>query len=319
MTAPAISVVLCTYNGERYLPELLDSVQQQSMAPSELIWCDDQSTDATPQIAEEFIKSAPFPVRFSVNSENLGPMLNFGHALTRVSGTHVALCDQDDFWLPEKLEKLTGYIADKTTKLVYSDSLLVDENLESLGQTFLEQRGNRHPRKDSLPFLLFQNTVSGCVSMFDAGLLSIALPIPDDAIMHDRWVTLFASDCGEVKHINEVTTLYRQHGGNVIGGNDRYTPQSLHEAGIPFGLWRKAGRLFTASANQAIALQDRLKNSSVQTPEPLSALVKALGESRSELWRTCRRFDIQRGDWIRNLYFNLGLFAHAPDRLIRNE
>lgn len=319
MTAPAISIVLCTYNGERYLPELLDSLLKQTLLPAELIWCDDRSSDATQEIAAEFRGAAPFPVEFSVNRENLGPMQNFGHAMAGVTGTHVALCDQDDVWLPEKLQKLIENVRDPTTKLVYSDSLLVDENLDSLGKTFLEQRGNLHVKKDTLSFLLFQNTVSGCVSMFDADLLPVVLPIPEAAIMHDWWVTLVASVVGEVRHVEEVTTLYRQHGGNVIGGGKRYTVKSLQQSGVPFGMWRKSRRKFTISANQAIALRQRLEDRNIQAPEPLSAFVMALGQSRRQLWRTCKKFDIQRGDWNRNLYFTLGLFAHDSDKLISRE
>lgn len=319
MTAPAISIVLCTYNGERYLPELLDSVQKQTLRPAELIWCDDRSNDATLEIASEFCKAAPFPVAFSVNRQTLGPMQNFAHAMSRVTGTHVALCDQDDVWLPEKLATLLENFAHPATKLVYSDSLLVDEELNSLGRTFLEQRGNRHPGKDTLSFLLFQNTVSGCVSLFDAGILRLALPIPAAAIMHDWWVTLVASVAGNVRHVKEVTTLYRQHGGNVIGGGERYTLKSLQESGVPFGLLARAKRKFTISANQAIALCKRLEETHQEVPESLSAFVAALGGSRLELWRTCRRFDIQRGDWNRNLYFALGLFAHDSARLIQSE
>jgi glycosyltransferase involved in cell wall biosynthesis len=301
------------------LQELLDSVQKQSLLPSELIWCDDGSADATREIAEKFKEAAPFPVEFSVNGQNLGPMQNFAYALSKVNGTHVALCDQDDVWLPQKLEQLLDEFGDAATKLAYSDSLLVDENLNSLGGTFLEQRGNRHVKKDSLSFLLFQNTVSGCVSLFDADLLRIALPIPDVAIMHDWWITLVASIAGNVKHVKEITTLYRQHGENVIGGGERYTLRSLHESGIPFRMWSRAKRKFTISANQAIALRERLEEIGVEAPEPLSRFVMALGRSRLELWRTCRKFDIQRGDWSRNLYFTLGLLAHDPTELIRSK
>lgn len=319
MSTPAISIVLCTYNGEKYLQELLDSVQNQTLRPSELIWCDDRSTDATGEIAARFKETAPFPVRFSVNRQNLGPMQNFAHALSKVNGTHVALCDQDDVWLPQKLETLLDNFGGTETKLVYSDSLLVDENLNSLGGTFLEQRGNRHPKKDTLPFLLFQNTVSGCVSLFAADLLRIALPIPQAAIMHDWWVTLVASVLGDIRHVREVTTLYRQHGGNVIGGGERYTLRSLKDSGVPFGTWPKAKRKFTISANQAIALRQRLDEAAQNSPEPLAAFVTALGGSRLELWRTCKKFDIQRGDWTRNLYFALGLFAHDSAELIGSE
>lgn len=319
MTSSTISIVLCTYNGEKYLPALLESLLNQTLLPIEFVWRDDRSTDSTAQIAADFARQAPFPVDFAVNPQNLGPKLNFGNALSSVSGTLIALCDQDDVWLPEKLETMARHFNDRETKLVYSDCLVVNDSLESSGQTFLQQRGTQHPQKDTLPYLLFQNTVTGCVSMFTSDLLPVVLPIPELAIMHDWWLGLIASAVGRVEYVPEITTLYRQHGGNVIGAPERFALPSYRESGAPFGIWRKAGRKFLISANQAIALQNRLIERKTTVPEPLSALVGQLRKSRFGLWRCCQKFDIQRGEWIRNLSFAIGILAYRRNYLVDSE
>lgn len=315
MTVPDVSIVLCTYNGEKYLPELLDSLLEQTLLPSELVWRDDQSTDRTVEIASDFAQRAPFPVDFAINPQNLGPIQNFGQAMSNVKGSHIALCDQDDVWLPRKLEQLAGPFTRPGTTLAYSNSFLVDGDLNCSDQTFLEQRGTQHFKKDTLPYLLFQNTVSGCVSMFPSDLLPTVLPIPNAAIMHDWWIALVAAAEGQITHIPDVTVLYRQHTANVLGAPPRFTMASYRASGLPFSLWRKAGNKFAISANQAIALQRRLEQREIQIPESLSGLVENLGHSKLGLWRACRQFDIQRGDWIRNLYFAAGLLAHRKSDL----
>src|SRR5882762_9087557 len=98
-----ISIAMCTYNGARYLREQLDSIAAQTRPPSELIVCDDNSLDETREIVAGFAASAPFPVRLGVNEQNLGSIRNFERAIKLCEGDLIALSDQDDVWLPEKL------------------------------------------------------------------------------------------------------------------------------------------------------------------------------------------------------------------------
>ena len=319
MTSTDISVVLCTYNGEKYLPEFLDSLLEQTLPPHELIWRDDRSTDSTPELAAGFAERASFPVDFAINADNLGPMQNFGHAMSHANGNYIAPADQDDVWLPNKLEWLAEAVDLSGAALAYTDSLLVDSELKSLGQTFLEQRRLDHDEKDTLEHLLFQNTVSGCVSLFDAALLNIALPIPETAVMHDWWITLVAAATGKVRHVPRTATLYRQHEGNVLGSPKRLSVSSLRESGVPFGAWRKAGDSFVRAANQAIALKQRLDERGSHMPTLLVELSRRLPSSRTEAWRLCRRAGIQRGELMRNLYLKLGLLAYRPGDLIKDE
>ncbi len=100
-----ISVAICTYNGEKYLSEQLASIAAQTRLPDEMVVCDDCSSDATPDLVEEFARSAPFPVRFFRNPINLRSTKNFEHAIALCDGDFIALCDQDDIWLPEKLAR----------------------------------------------------------------------------------------------------------------------------------------------------------------------------------------------------------------------
>src|SRR5690349_15385572 len=107
-----ISVAMATYNGAPFLPEQLQSLAAQTLPPFELVVCDDGSTDRTIQILREFATSAPFPVRIHENSERLGFGDNFLKAAALCQGDWIAFCDQDDIWLPHKLETVARHIDD---------------------------------------------------------------------------------------------------------------------------------------------------------------------------------------------------------------
>ena len=102
-----ISIALCTYNGGRFLGEQLRSLREQTKSPFEIIVCDDGSTDETPQLVRDFAASVDFPVVFVANEANLGSTRNFDQAIRLCRGEAIALCDQDDLWAPNKLERLT--------------------------------------------------------------------------------------------------------------------------------------------------------------------------------------------------------------------
>src|SRR4051812_33755133 len=129
-TLPTISVALCTYNGAKYLPAQLASLVQQTHLPIELIVCDDSSTDATPQILKEFAAISPFSVRLQFNEANLGSTKNFEKAIGLCTGAVIATCDQDDVWLPQKLERIAAvFDKEPDVGLAFSDAILVDDEL----------------------------------------------------------------------------------------------------------------------------------------------------------------------------------------------
>src|ERR1700722_20432893 len=101
-----ISIAMATYNGESYIHRLLDSIAQQTLLPTELIVCDDGSTDATVNIVDDFSRSALFPVVIVKNTKRLGFTANFLQAVRMCHGDLIAFCDQDDEWLPHKLDAI---------------------------------------------------------------------------------------------------------------------------------------------------------------------------------------------------------------------
>src|ERR1700712_5400324 len=101
---PLISIVLCTYNGEDFLKEQLQSLLNQSWTNLEIIVSDDHSTDKTIDILNEYNNHPSF--RLFMQKENLGPIKNVEFALRQATGPYIAFCDQDDIWKPGKIEQL---------------------------------------------------------------------------------------------------------------------------------------------------------------------------------------------------------------------
>jgi hypothetical protein len=229
---PRFSVAMCTYNGARFVAEQLESVAAQTLAPDELVVCDDRSTDATARVVEEFAARAPFPVRLFVNERNLGSTANFGRAVALAGGDLVALCDQDDVWRPEKLERMAArFEARPEVGLVFTDAELVDESLRPVGRRLwetvgfgpAEQRLVRRGR--ALELLLPGSHVTGATMAFRAAYKKLFLDIPADlALIHDGWIALMVSAVAEVDFIAEPLIRYRQHARQQIGAAEKAAP-----------------------------------------------------------------------------------------------
>jgi len=144
MTGPLLSVAMCTHNGSRYLETQLQSIASQTLLPVELVVCDDNSTDRTYFLLQEFKRRAPFLVRIYSNGEALGPAKNFEKAIRLCEGEVIVLSDQDDMWRPDKLEKLHR-VFEQNTQIIYafSDAEMVDEEGNLLGQTLWDAVGLR--------------------------------------------------------------------------------------------------------------------------------------------------------------------------------
>jgi glycosyltransferase involved in cell wall biosynthesis len=222
-----ISVSLCTYNGDRFLLEQLESLAKQSRLPDQLVIADDASSDRSLQIAESFAARAPFPVEVHAHTRNVGYAANFGRALERCDGAVLALCDQDDVWHPEKLARLEAvFEADPGVGMVFSDAELVDSELRPLGSTMWQAAGfspaqRRIAEEEGvLEVLLFRSVVMGAAMAFRARHVGLVLPV-GDRVDHDAWIALLISTTAEVAFVEEPLLLYRQHGGNQIGAPQR--------------------------------------------------------------------------------------------------
>jgi hypothetical protein len=227
--ADKFSVAMCTYNGARYVGEQLASIAAQTHAPDELVVCDDRSTDETADIVRGFASRAPFPVRLHVNEQNLGSTGNFERAVSLCEGDLIALSDQDDVWLPEKLARLEEEFArDSSALIVFSDASIVDEDSRPTGQGLWGSVGLGRAELERLESgrgigdLLRGSTVTGATMALRARLRELVLPFPVDLLLiHDAWMSLLAACVGGVRPVSEPLVQYRRHTSQQVGPRAR--------------------------------------------------------------------------------------------------
>lgn len=228
-----ISIAMCTFNGADYLQEQLASIDNQTRLPNELVVCDDGSTDSTLQILDEFKKKALFPVIIHCNKKRLGATKNFEKAITLCKGEIIALSDQDDVWLPQKLEKIEELFKEHSnTGYIFSDGIIVNEKLQPLNFTLWDQfLFTKNARKrfeqghqNQVEILIHHNVVTGATMAFRKNIKNLILPIPEECV-HDEWIALLASAVGASGiFIDEPLIKYRLHDRQLIGigiGSDK--------------------------------------------------------------------------------------------------
>ena len=218
-----ICLALCTYNGERFLQEQLDSIASQTRLPDLLVTVDDKSSDNTVKIIESFAKKSPFPVKNFVNDRNLGFIKNFQKAVMMCEGEIIVLVDQDDFWVSEKLQIIEKYFnEDPLIDMVFSDAYVVDEKLNSLGYSLWESVGINRSKQE-----LFENNkqfeaflkeifLTGATMAFRSKYRDKLLPFTEDW-NHDSWIYGIIAVNGRIRPIPEKLIFYRQHNSNTIG------------------------------------------------------------------------------------------------------
>ena len=230
---PLIDILLATYKGARYLPDLLGSLAVQTEPDWRLIVRDDGSDDESLAVIETWAKEGGHRVVILSDGARLGAKGSFGRLLEASDAPYFMFCDQDDVWLPEKIESLLHEVraAEKARPtgfpiLVHSDLRVVAADLTELGPSFWATQRFRFTAVEGQKevglarSLVVQNIVTGCATLGNAALRDLATPIPDASVMHDWWVALVAGMFGEIRSLKEPTILYRQHGSNTIGARD---------------------------------------------------------------------------------------------------
>ncbi|HEX8501584.1 MAG TPA: glycosyltransferase family 2 protein [Pyrinomonadaceae bacterium] len=220
---------MCTYAGARFVGAQLESIAAQTRPPDELVVCDDRSPDKTAEVVGRFAAAAPFPVRLHVNERNLGTTKNFERAVSLCTGDLIALCDQDDVWLPPKLARLEEEFRRRPrAALVFSDAEVADEKGRPTGRRLWESVGVGRAELERLRAgkgvgdLLSGATVTGATAALRASLRQLVLPIPEGLpLIHDAWMALLAACVGEVAAVEEPLVLYRRHAGQQVGPLER--------------------------------------------------------------------------------------------------
>jgi glycosyltransferase involved in cell wall biosynthesis len=218
-----INIILSTYNGSTYLAEQLDSILAQSWLDWVLWVRDDGSIDNTRDILNEYAVRDNRIHILANDNLSLGAKDSFAALLEQQKGVdYVMFCDQDDVWLPSKvqitLEAMVSMEAQhgRIPILVHSDLYVADTSLNLISKSFWKYQ-LINPKYKNLNQILVSNNVTACTAMLNKALINLVIPIPKMAIMHDWWFALVASAFGEIAYINEPLIYYRQHGNNNVG------------------------------------------------------------------------------------------------------
>jgi glycosyltransferase involved in cell wall biosynthesis len=320
-----VSISLCTHNGGRYLAQQLASIGDQHRPPDELIVRDDCSTDNTADIVVEFSKKARFPVSFTVNETKLGVTRNFERTIAECTGDIIFLSDQDDYWLPSKIEALAHeFELDDEVGLVFSDAVVTDAKLDPLGYTmwqivkFNKEAIYRVQQGEALDHLIRRYTVTGATAAFRASLREKLGCIPE-VYPHDAWIALIAAACSKVATITSPLTMYRQHGANVIGAGSINLLERLSTSQAT------PAREFDLEIIRNHLLLDTLKllQSDRVAPRHFNSICEKIGHLEARRAMYDRGFPRRLGIAVRELAsgryfaFSSGLLSVAADLFLR--
>ncbi|MGL5913866.1 MAG: glycosyltransferase family 2 protein [Bacteroidales bacterium] len=208
-----ISVCMATYNGEKYIKEQLDSILCQIGEDSELIISDDGSTDSTLDIVRAYNDER---IKVVKNENRQGVVGNFENALKNVSGDYIFLSDQDDVWLPNKVEICVNELQNFDF-VVHNASIINESGNITHPSFFTLQRTQKGFIRNFI-----HNGLLGCCFAFNAKMKKHILPIPNVS-MHDIWIALIIALLGTSKLIDAPLLLYRRHQNNASQTSEKST------------------------------------------------------------------------------------------------
>ena len=206
-----ISVCMAAYRGEKFIGEQIASVLPQLGADDELLVSDDLPDGETERIVRALAEQDA-RIRY-MTGPGQGVVRNFAYVLSQASGDVLFLCDQDDVWRQDKVSAVLREI-ERGADLVLHDAAVTDADLHVTHPSFFALRGS----KPGFVHNFLRNSYMGCCMAFTRAVAERALPFPEGIPMHDQWIGLTAEKSGKVCFLPEPLLFYRQHGGNVTGG-----------------------------------------------------------------------------------------------------
>ena len=205
-----VSIVMATYNGEKYIQQQLDSIINQTYRNLEIVICDDMSKDKTIAIIKEYQKKDS-RIKLYINETNLGFKRNFEKAILLSRGDFIALSDQDDIWHYDKIKVLVANLGKYS--LIHSACSLIDENAKEISPLWMKPDDLQY----SFEKLIFGTTITGCTALFRKELLKDFFPIPSGEKYHDWWLGLLATKLNGIVYCDKVLVKYRQHESQDTG------------------------------------------------------------------------------------------------------
>lgn len=295
---PRVNVLLSTYNGERFIVDLLDSLFQQRYSNIAIYIRDDGSTDSTVDLIKSRIRNNK-SITFTT-ADNVGVTLSFLKLLANSGGLSdlYAFCDQDDVWKPDKITRAVEKIMEREEpdRVLYcSRQEYVDDKLNSLGFSLI-------PRLVGFNNAVVENIAIGCTTVFGEAIRQLVLKgRTDNMIMHDWWAYLVASAFGEVIYDDVPSVLYRQHGHTFTAWEPGHT-KLWNRAYMLMNRLRQRKHKGLDSLNQSV----RFLNTYPDVPDDTKRIVNTLIEFRGnrKLWPRLRYFmhpEVIRTDPLENV------------------
>jgi glycosyltransferase involved in cell wall biosynthesis len=199
---------------------------KQTYTKWRLIIRDDGSDDNTVDVLKYYLNKYPGKIILidDLKGVNLGACQNYGQLLKYSDSDYIMFCDQDDVWLPDKIEITFSKMLEKektheekTPILIHTNLEVVDQDLNIISDSYWKYAKLNPNKGKTINRLLIQNVITGCTVMINKPLKILTYTIPKDAIIHDWWIALVAASFGRIDHINKRTILYRRHQDNKFG------------------------------------------------------------------------------------------------------
>lgn len=220
-----VSVALCTFNGEKYIVEQLDSILNQTKPVDEIVICDDISTDETQNIINKYCNKFPNIIKFHINETNLRSVKNFEKAISICTGDIIFLSDQDDQWLPDKVEEIVRHFElNPQISVVATNGNCINDNSEliedflvwDVPQLFIDN-------KIHLDFYYliscFFNIATGATMAIRGKFIKECMPFPIiPNFHHDEWIARVACSKGQFSFLSKKYINYRIHEAQQVGG-----------------------------------------------------------------------------------------------------
>ena len=295
-----VNILMSTYNGQQFLTEQIRSIQDQSYTDWTLFIRDDGSSDNTKEILKDFERQdSRIHLIDSDKSDNLGVIKSFHKLVNHDRADYYFFSDQDDVWLPNKLElslkEAQYYLADLPL-MVYMDLKVVNQDLEIMTESMVKSQS--HHANTELVQELTENTVTGGVAMINHALAEMWQET-DDILMHDWYLALLASAFGNLVFIDQPGELYRQHSDNVLGA--RTLSKRFKKWIRPHILFAVYWDLIKNSQKQARHLLQMPLSQSNR--ELIEAFVTIMDKPMLERFRILRKYGLRKNKSFHTLVF----------------
>ena len=295
-----VNILMSTYNGQQFLAEQIRSIQEQSYTDWTLFIRDDGSSDNTKEILKDFERQdSRIHLIDSDKSDNLGVIKSFHKLVNHDRADYYFFSDQDDVWLPNKLElslkEAQNYLADLPL-MIYMDLKVVNQDLEIMTESMVKSQS--HHANTELVQELTENTVTGGVAMINHALAEMWQET-DDILMHDWYLALLASAFGNLVFIDQPGELYRQHSDNVLGA--RTLSKRFKKWIRPHILFAVYWDLIKNSQKQARHLLQMPLSQSNR--ELIEAFVTIMDKSMLERFRILRKYGLRKNKAFHTLVF----------------